>query len=148
MPPAARPAVTDAWEDVRHKVAALFGRAEPGERAGDRLARTRAAVEAAPPADAGRVRAEQAALWTARIVVLLDDHPEAADAVRSLLTQLGATAPAARDHSVAAGRDVLIKGDRGGAGVGVLHGNLTMPGPGSPAPEAPPDPTMPGPASG
>lgn len=127
-------AVTDGWESVRHKVAALFGRGKHDQRAAERFDQTRAALEAAG-GDAAQVRAEQEASWAARLRVLLEDHPDAADEVQALVAQIQANATVATDHSIAAGRDVRISADHGSVAAGVIEGDVTV------------GPTKPGPAS-
>ncbi len=122
-------AVTDAWESVRRKIAVIFGRGEPDPRIVERFDSTRAALEAAGPAAAEKVRAEQVAAWTARLTVLLDDHPDAAEDLEALIAAIQVVGPVAADHSVAAGGDVTIIASGGGLAAGVIHGDVTLPGP-------------------
>jgi hypothetical protein len=126
-------AVTDGWENVRHKVAALFGRGKHDQRAAERFDQTRAALTAAPEAQAAQARAGQAASWTARLTVLLEDHPDAAEELQALVTQIQGSAAVATDHSVAAARDVVISASDGGVAAGVIHGNVAA-GPTRPDP--------------
>lgn len=129
-------AVTDVWEDVRHKIARLFGRGQPDPQIERRLDTTREQLATADPAKLERVRAVQAAQWTTRFGDLLADQPEAEVELRGLVAEIQAIVPvAATDHAVAAGRDVTVHADRGGVAAGVIHGDVT------------PGPTMPGPAS-
>lgn len=119
-------AATDAWEDVRHKIARIFGRGGPDPRIERKFDATRAAVEAAgSPQDAVRARADQVASWTARLTVLLEDHPDASGEVAALVQEITASAPVASDHAVAAGRDVKIMASGGGVGAGVIHGDVS-----------------------
>lgn len=130
-------AVTDAWEDVRHKIARLFGRGQPDPQIERRLDTTREQLAAADPAELERVQAVQAAQWTTRFGDLLADHPEAEAGLRALVVEIQAVVPvAAADHSVAAGRDMTVHADHGGVAAGVIHGDIT------------PGPTQPGPAGG
>ena len=129
-------AVTDMWEDVRHKIAAIFGRGEADSQTEERFGATRGALEAATSSSAvERVRAEQAALWAARLTVLLEDHPDAAEELDALVAEIRASAALGSDHSVAAGRDMNVMADRGGVAAGVIHGDVTA------------GPTWPGPVS-
>lgn len=119
-------AVTDAWEDVRHKIARIFGRGKPDPQIEKRFDATRAALEAAgSPDDVARARAAQAASWTARLTVLLEDHPDAAGDVTALVREITASAPVASDHSLAAGRDITLMASGGGVGAGVIHGDVS-----------------------
>jgi hypothetical protein len=129
-------AATDAWEDVRRKVARLFGRGSADPLIEGRLDATRAQLEAAPPADLEKAQAEQAARWAGRLADLLEDHPDAEDELRSLVAEiqrrlLGA-AVTATGNSVAAGGDINVTADQGSLAVGVIHGDVTWPGPPSP----------------
>ena len=129
-------AVTDAWEDVRGKVAHLFGRGQPDPQIERRLAETREQL-AGQPAGLARVQAVLAAQWTTRFGDLLADHPDAEAELRSWVAAIQALGPVtATGHAVAAGRDVIVHADRGGIAAGVIHGDVT------------PGPTMPGPGSG
>lgn len=130
-------AVTDAWEDVRHKIARLFGRGEPDTQIERRLDATREQLAAADPAELERVQAVQAAQWTTRFGDLLADHPDAEPELRALVVKIQAMMPVtATDHAVAAGRDMTVHADRGGVAAGVIHGDVA------------PGPTTPGPAGG
>ena len=131
--------VTDAWETARHRFARLLGRGEPDPAAERRLEATRSQLAAAPPVAREQVQADLAAQWSVRLADLLEESPEAEAELRALLDEIGALLPGggvcAAGHSVAAGRDVRVRADRGGVAAGVIHGNV-----------APPDPTGPGPA--
>jgi hypothetical protein len=86
-------AVTDAWEDVRHKK--IFGRGRPDPQIEKRFDATRAALETARSAgEAERARAEQAASWN--------------DELDELVREIRGSAGVASGHAVAAGRDVNI----------------------------------------
>lgn len=127
-------AVTDTWEDVRHKIARIFGRGKPDSQIERKFDATRAAVEAAGSADdAERARASQVASWTARLTVLLEDHPDAAGELAALVQEINVSGPVASGHAVAAGRDVNITATGGGLGAGVIHGDVSM-GPTRPGP--------------
>ncbi len=127
--------VTDAWESVRHKVAAWFGRGEPDPKALERLDRTRAELAAVTSGELERMRQDLAREWAGRFKDLIADHPHAAGELDGLVQEIQASIAVASDHAVAAGRDVNIKASRGGVAAGVVHGNITA------------GPTRPGPAS-
>jgi hypothetical protein len=127
-------AATDAWEDVRHKIAGIFGRGRPDPQIERRFDTTKAVLEAAgSPGEAEKARADLAASWTARLTVLLEDHPDACDELDELVQEIRGSAAVASDHAVATGRDVNITASGGGVGAGLIHGNVTA-GPTGPGP--------------
>jgi hypothetical protein len=129
-------AVTDAWADVRNKIAAIFGRGKSDAQIEAKYDATRAALEVAgSPEDTEKVTADLEASWTARLRVLLEDHPDACDELDALVSEISGGAAEASDHSVAAGRDVTIGASGGGVAAGVIHGDVST------------GPTRPGPAS-
>lgn len=140
-------AVTDAWETARHRFARLFGRGEPDPVTERRLEATRSQLAAAPADGLDQVQADLAGQWALRLADLLDEDPGAEAKLRALVEEIGALLPAdaasATGHSVAAGRDVNIRADRGSVAAGVIHGNIAPPGPTGPGPES----GQPGPAS-
>lgn len=127
-------AVTDAWEDLRHKLAGLFGRGQPDSKIALRLDATRAKLAAAAPTDLERLRAAEAAQWQTRFVDLLTDHPDAGEELVALVKEIQASVSASDDHSVGAGRDVNVMADHGSVAAGVISGNVTLPGPLGPGP--------------
>jgi hypothetical protein len=134
-------AITDMWEAVAGRIARLLGRedARKAEVAQRWLGQTREQLAAAAPgAELERVREAQAERWAGRFADLLDEDPSLEAELRALIEDVAAQLPAATvsaaDHSVAAGRDVMITASGGGIAAGVIHGNV-----------APPDPTSPGP---
>jgi len=132
-------AVTDAWEDVRGKVARLFGRGKPDSDTVRRLDATRGQLELLAPPELQQVREDLARRWAGRFADLLDDYPEAEAELRSLVEEIRAQVPgvSASGHSLAAGRDIRITAADGGFAAGVVHGDV-----------APPHPLLPGPAGG
>jgi hypothetical protein len=134
-------AVTDAWETARHRFARLFGRGKPDSATERRLEATRSQLTAAPPDGLEQVQADLASQWALRLADLLEEDPGAEAELRALVEEIGTLLPDgavfAVGHSVAAGRDVNVRADRGSVAAGVIHGNVTPPGP-----------TGPGPASG
>lgn len=126
-------AVTDAWEDLRHKIARLFGRGQPDPAIERRLEETRQQLAGASAAQVGLVRADVAGQWKTRFADLLADNPDAALELDALVREISANLPAAADHSAAAGRDMIARADHGGAAANVVHGSIsvapTMPGP-------------------
>jgi len=91
-----------------------------------------------PQLTAGVTQARLGAQWAVRISDLLDEMPDSEAEVRAPVAEIQSLLPAgtavgARDHSVAAGRDVRIEASGGGVAAAVVHGNI-----------GPPDPTVPG----
>ena len=122
--------VTDAWEDVRGKVARLFGRGQPDAKTVQRLDAAQQHLLATPQPDFGSVREVLAVQWRARFGDLMEDHPDAVTELVALVDEIRALAgKAGCDHSLAAGGDIRISADRGGFAVGVVHGNVAPPGP-------------------
>jgi hypothetical protein len=125
--------VTDAWEGVRHKVAAWFGRGEPDPKALERLDRTRAELAAAGPGEVERVGRDLAREWAGRFKDLIADYPDAAGELDGLVAQIQASTAVASGHGVGAGRDVTNTASMGGVAAAVIHGNVatgpTRPGP-------------------
>jgi len=149
-------AVTDVWESVRGRFARLLGRGDTRktEVAAGWLAQTREQLTAAGPGmEAGRARAAAAERWAGRFADLLDEDPGREAELRALADEVAARLPAAaasaRDHSVAAGRDLTITAVSGGLAAGVIHGDVAPPGPTvvTRGDVAPPGPTRPGPAT-
>ena len=131
-------AVTDAWETARHRFARLFGRGEPDPVTERRLEATRSQLAAASADGREQMRADMAGQWALRLADLLDDDPAAEAELRELVEEIGALLPgsavSAVGHSVAAGRDVSVRADRGSVAAGVIHGNVAPPGPTGPGP--------------
>ena len=98
-------AMTDGWEDVRHKIARIFGRGRSEPQIERRFDATRAILTAAGlPQVSGKARADQVASWTARLLVFREDHPDASAELDALVKEINASARVAADHSVATGR--------------------------------------------
>lgn len=108
---------TDAWADLRLRLARWFSRGNERREAAvlDRLDQTQAELESAAPAELDSVRSAYRAIWQTRIQDLLEDlegpeREEAADGLRTVLGEL----PAAQRQ---------VDADRGGLAVG---GDLTV----------------------
>jgi hypothetical protein len=107
---------TDAWTQLRTRVARWFGRGSDRRETVtlERLDTTAAELAAAPGAELAAVRERAGAVWTNRIRDLLEDldtaeRTTAADELRALLAELPARTEAhASDGAVAAGRDVNV----------------------------------------
>ncbi|HUZ53875.1 MAG TPA: hypothetical protein VMU94_15300 [Streptosporangiaceae bacterium] len=126
-------AVTDAWEDVRGKVARWFGRGRSDPAIERRLEATRERLSAAAPGDLERARADEAGSWRTRFADLLSDYPDAAGELDALVGEIRAVTPViAGDHSVGVAGDMVITADNGSVAAGVIHGDVTMPGPAQP----------------
>jgi hypothetical protein len=135
-------ATTDAWEAARHKFARLLGRGDPKQEqlAQGRLEETHKLLTGPEGADVEQIRAAQAQRWAGRLADLLEEDPGIEADLRAVVQEVQALLPAgmvsAADHAVAAARDVNIRADRGGIAAGVIHGNVTPPGPTHPGPAA------------
>ncbi|MFD5145640.1 hypothetical protein [Streptomyces sp. NPDC058401] len=120
-------ATTDAWTEVRDRVARWFGRGD-GELERVQLERLdRSAAELA--AGGGSDRARQETVWRTRIEDLLEgltDDEEREQAATELRALLDATADArgvcAGTGGLAAGRDVSVQAEGGSIAAAVLHG--------------------------
>jgi hypothetical protein len=115
--------VTDGWEEVRHKVARLFGRGQPDAAIERRLDVTRDQLTAAAPDDLETVQAALATQWETRFADLLADHPDAEAELAALVKQIRPTVAAA-DHAVAAGGNVTATAHGGGVAANVIHGDV------------------------
>jgi len=127
-------AVTDAWEEFKHRIARLFGRGEPDRSAENRLDATRDQLTAAAPAELEAVRAKLAGQWEVRFADLLADYPDAAADLEALAREISLGAVSASDQSAAAGRDMIAHAEHGSAAVNVANAPITV------------GPTIPGPA--
>ena len=123
-------AVTDTWEDLRHKVARWFGRGQPDPQIERRLDATRDQLMAAVPRELEGAQAALAGQWEIRFADLLADHPDAVIELNDLVKDVQTRVAAAR-HSAVAGRDMVADADRGGFAANVVHGDVTV-GPMSP----------------
>jgi hypothetical protein len=123
-------AVTDTWEDLRHKVARWFGRGQPDPKIERRLNVTRDQLMTAAAAELERVQAALAAQWETRFADLLADHPDAEAELADLVKETRTNVVVA-GHSAGAGRDLIAEADRGGLAANVIHGDVTV-GPMSP----------------
>jgi hypothetical protein len=120
-------AVTDAWEDVRHKVARLFGRGKADPKIERKLDDTWRQLDAAQPTgELEQVQADLARDWTVRLKDLLADYPDAEAELTALVEEIKPAIGAAADHSVAAGRDLNVSADHGSVAGGVIEGNVTI----------------------
>lgn len=126
-------AVTDAWETTRERFARLFGRGTADGATERLLDATHSQISAAAPANVRRVKEEAAAGWVVRLKDLLVDEPGAEAELRVIVGEVLALLPAGSvsvpGYSLAAGRDVTIEASGGGVAVGVIHGNVSPPGP-------------------
>lgn len=135
-------AVTDAWETARRGTARLLGRGDPKKEqvAEQRLAEMHEQLAGFEGAEREQARTRLAGRWATRLADLLEEDPGVEVELRALVEEIQAALPAggvsAAGHSVAAGRDVNVGADHGSVAAGVLHGNVTPPGPTGPGPAA------------
>ena len=87
-------AVTDAWEDVRNKIARLFGRGQLDQQAERRLDATRELLTPAESAELEQLQVAEAARWESRFADLLANHPDAMSELAALVKDLTAALPA------------------------------------------------------
>jgi hypothetical protein len=80
--------VTDSWEAVRRRFAALVGHQQ-------RMDAAHAELAATSGPDRDRAQLAQARAWRTRLLDALEDDPGAAEGLRALLAELGITPPAA-----------------------------------------------------
>lgn len=135
-------AATDAWAVVKVGVARLLGRGNTRNIAAveRRLEDTRRELTETTQVDSVAVRARLVVAWQARLGDLLEDDPGAAAPLQALVAQVQAMVPAGTavtfGHGVAAARDVTISASGGGVAAGVIHGDVSPPGPTVPGPVA------------
>lgn len=134
-------ASTDAWGAAKRGVAHLLGRGDPDKEklAEQRLDQTQQQLQAAAPGQKReQAHTELVATWRTRLADLLEEHPDAAAELQDLVEKIQERLPAvnvsAGDHGLAAGRDVKITATEGGMAAGVIHGDVTPPGPTRPGP--------------
>lgn len=131
-------AMTDAWQAFRHRFASLLGRGDASQTQviEQRLDQSRAELAAAAGVKLDQARAVQVTTWTADMAALLAEYPEVEADLRALVDEIQAVmvtgAVTASDHSVTAGRDLNITASTSGVAAGVIHGNVTPPGPTAP----------------
>lgn len=82
----------DGWHGVRQRFARLFGRDSDKEAkaAAARLEKSREMLVGLSGADLERAQSEQAVVWRTRLSDLLEDHPEVAGELRSLVAEVQA----------------------------------------------------------
>ncbi len=135
-------AAGDAWATVKQAFARLLGRGnqELAEATARRLDETRRELAAVREPDLEAARTRLVAAWQIRLSDLLAEAPDLAAALRALTSQLQDDLPAgpvsAREHGLAAGRDIGIAASGGAVAAGTIQGNFltgnpTRPGPAS-----------------
>lgn len=85
--------VSDTFEQVRQKLARMFGHGKPDAGIESRLDVTRQQLSAAAPEERERLRTRLAGQWQTRFADLLADHPEAAAELQALLAEFKAPSP-------------------------------------------------------
>ncbi|WP_433046402.1 hypothetical protein [Dactylosporangium sp. CS-033363] len=110
----------DGWQAVRAGVARLLGR---GDARAEQAALETLDEDAAGLRPGGE--AEVTGAWAVRLKDLLRADPEAAAALRDLLTPDGGGAVSASGSALAAGRDVHVQAAYGGVAAGTIQGPVT-----------------------
>jgi hypothetical protein len=139
---------TDAWTELRGRIARLFGRGDVGREQAELARLDRSADELARSDDADtleRVRLRQVTVWQTRIEDLLeqldpDERGMAAARLRALLSDVGPGSPSSDGTGgVAAGRDMTIRADRNSLAAGLAHidGGVHLGNPPQPGPDRP-----------
>jgi hypothetical protein len=84
--------VTDGWEGVRKKIAALFGRGDQKqtEAVQGRLDQSQAELAKLSGDELAKAQQQLANKWQTRFQDLLDDHPDAEQDLRAILNEIGA----------------------------------------------------------
>ncbi|MFI0718594.1 hypothetical protein [Streptomyces sp. NPDC021224] len=136
---------TDAWTQLRTRMAGWFGRgSERRERATlERLDTTAAELEAAPGTELAAVRERAGVVWTNRIRDLLEDldtdeQTTAATELRTLLAELPArTEVHASDGGLAVGGDLHVRATApNSVAAGVIRGDVHVGATRPPTPDA------------
>jgi hypothetical protein len=132
-------AMADVWDRAKQGFGRLLGRGDKkrAEIVEGRLDDLRTQLESASSEEAGEVRTRLEAVWYARIADLLEEHPELAAELRTLVNEVRAALPAvsASGHGVAAGRDLAINASTGGVAAVTIVGSVS---PGNPMVPDPP----------
>ena len=87
--------VSDAFEELRAKVARIFGRDKPNPGMQRRLDATRQQLAAAGPEDLESAQARQVRQWETRLADLLADHPDVAAELQALIAEFRPALPQA-----------------------------------------------------
>ncbi|MFE6281386.1 hypothetical protein [Streptomyces sp. NPDC057877] len=130
---------TDAWAEVRLRVARWFGRGNPQREHAEleRLDQTAGELDGARADDLERVRIRQEAVWQGRIQALLEsmervEQDRVAAELRTLLgRQTSRPSVSAGPGGLAVGGDVHVRADHRSAAA-VTMGNVTLGNPSRP----------------
>lgn len=115
-------AATDVWQQAREGFARLFARGDEEKEtlAVRRLDALAAAVEQAPASDPEDVRQKLLTQWQTRLIDLIEEQPDTAEALRSLRDDLQAKLPPAQQQWV---QNVTATAT-GAVAQGVMFGNI------------------------
>ncbi|UUU32145.1 hypothetical protein JIX56_20800 [Streptomyces sp. CA-210063] len=108
--------VTDTWAAVRDSAARLLGRGDAQRESSAlvRLDASRETLRQATPATEESVLATQSALWSGRFEAVLEEHPDRAALLRSLLSlaeeAVGAHGSRVHTQHISAARDAYVAG--------------------------------------
>ncbi|TJZ55711.1 hypothetical protein FCH28_10365 [Streptomyces piniterrae] len=140
-------ASTEEWTTFRRRLAGWFGRGDTERERAElaRLEQTAAALEAAGPDEAERVRIRQEAGWEARFATLLEsledgERERVAAELRALLEEhqrdMAAGGVSAGAGGLAVGGNVEIRAEGGSIAAGVINGGAQI------GPRPSPDPSQ------
>lgn len=119
--------VTDGWQGVKRKFAALFGHGAPDSGVESQLDADRHELMAAEPDEIAQRQAALAGRWATRFAALLKAHPEVESELAGLVNELDVAGPvSATEHSVAVGGDMNIAAGQGSVAAAVIHGDVTV----------------------
>lgn len=133
-------AAADTWKTVKRAFARLLGRGDPArtELAERRLEQIREDLTSVQADQLERVQDRLIVAWQARLLDLLEEHPEIAGELQVLVgevqAQLRAGVVSIGGQGVTAGRDVSISASGGGISAGTIQGNVTSANPTGPGP--------------
>ena len=140
---------TDAWAGLRAGVARIFGRGDARRQQVEleRLDYTAAMLEEAAEMEVEQVRNRQEGVWQSRFETLLEnlegpEQEQAVEELRALLSQYKAPTSSAwaGPGGLAAGRDIRIRGGKGGITAGSIQGGVHLDNPRQPdSPQGHPD---------
>ncbi len=126
---------TDAWEGFQRRVAKIFSHGNT-EREGAEmklLELTAVALESSPEDELERFRSREQDMWRTRFEALLEcsdelERKRTADDLQALLAEQTVATDSVEVSlgGLTAGRDIKIRGGRGGIAAGIISGGVHM----------------------